>query len=357
MLSEMKIKNFRNIKSFNNTLNPKGNVLIAPNGSGKTNFLESIYLSIFGRSFKPVNSLIELIGPHSNTTRISFVCNNNQIETIVSDINNSVTKKSLLNSKSTTIRKIYDKHSAIVFAPHSVDLVSSAPSLRRKDLDDFLSSLNAIYASHALRYSKILRNRNALIKAVRENPSRKSEMDFWTKELVKSANIIVKARTMFFNDIDNFAINAGEEIFNEHLKFQINYKPNIRDSEDYISRLEDKLKENFTKEIIVGKTLYGPHKDDYEFFYNERNLKYFGSRGEQRIGAFLFKIAQKIYYSSKLNNNPILLIDDIFSELDASHKNNISKFLQSLNSQFILTGSVSSEIPEGILNSSKLLTF
>jgi DNA replication and repair protein RecF len=299
MFVTVSLQNYRNIKEL--SLKDLGSniVISGSNGQGKSNLLEAIFLSTTGRSFRPMNNLSETIGVEGEFNRIELISKNEDIlEMIVSLHDSRLSRKYTLNTKKRSIGTITSKFPVLLFAPHSVDLVSNEPGTRRDDLDSFLVSLSTDYRHAYERYIKVLKNRNALLKAIREQKATRAELGYWTEELINLAGKIYEYRDSFFTAIRPFISQAASKLYSKKSEkdFSIKYIPasvgEIRDGiqditydndqkEKYINVLSNKFADNLEKEIIVGKTLYGPHKDDYELTLKGRNLRYQGSIGQQ----------------------------------------------------------------------------
>lgn len=371
-LDSIHIKNFRNIKEVKTKLSEQGNLIIEKNGQGKTNFLEAIFYSVFGNSFKPIESSSEVVSNGSEFARVETKWGKSggflQLKAVVSTGNtqqnllrsNKLTRTFSVNDKRIPIKKISSKIHILLFAPHSVDLVSGEPKTRREDLDNYLSTLFPEYSGFLQQYNTVLKNRNALLKNIREGKSSKNELTFWTNKLTTLASEIYYLRLKFFNEINEFITIAASELYSNFNDFKVKYLPNISPDEEnelsFLDTLKQKYEDNMEKEIIVGKTLYGIHKDDYELLLNDRNLRFMGSRGQQRIGSFLLKIAQYRFFFHSTNSEMLFLIDDLMSELDDEHRENVAQFLLNEGFQFILTGAVVEEFPKILLDTCKRIS-
>jgi DNA replication and repair protein RecF len=352
MLKHINLQNYRNIENFETNLSSEGNVLVAPNGSGKTNFLESIFYSIKGVTFRPLSSNSEVIGPREPYCKVNLTWDVSQIECVVSNINDSITRKFSVNGKQIPLRKISHKYPLILFAPHSVDLVSGEPSLRRDDLNLFLASVDINYALALNKYESILKNRNALLRNLRIYPTRSGELEIWTSQLVEAGEQIAKRRHNFFSEIKTFVSEVAKEIYSDSDELDLIYNPNTCDNlGNFVNTLFEKFRANQEKEIIVGRTLYGPHKDDYSFIKNSQNLRFYGSRGQQRLAAFIIKMAYFTYFFSIRKEKNLILLDDVFSELDIMHRERLGKYLKALKTQYLLTTSDQKDIPGSLSDS------
>ncbi|MEP7103990.1 MAG: DNA replication and repair protein RecF [Candidatus Dojkabacteria bacterium] len=362
MINQISLKNFRNLDLESIKLSPQSNVIIAPNGSGKTNFIESIYFLVLGKSFKPVENNIQLIGPKEKFFRINLEAeNNDSYELVISNEDNRFTRKLSLNTKKIPVSKILDRLPILLFAPNSVDLVANEPGLRRDDLDNYLSMIDSTYRQNTESYQKVLKNRNVLIKMIREGKSSRNELSFWTNKIADLADYIFKTRLKFFKEINEFLDETVIQMKILDLETKITslyieYKPNLESEiESFKLNLLNKYEENIDKEIIVGKTLYGTHKDDFSILMNGENLRFYGSRGQQRLGVLLFKLSQSNHYFSLKSTKPLFLIDDLMSELDDFNRVLAADLVLGSGNQFILTSADEDEVPEKLQSISNLI--
>lgn len=354
MIQSIKLKNYRNIENLEIDLD-KFNLIIAPNGSGKSNFLESIFYTVFRNSFRPNNNYTELVKNNKDFAKCEiFFDNVNFSELVIANADKS-NRSVKLNAKRASTKKMIEKLPIILFAPHSVDLTNGSPEVRRNDLDNFLSLIKPGYLELLGKYKKVRKNRNAVIKAIGEGNSSKKELKYWTNEISKLNSNIYEVRKEFFEEIKSYVENAYQSIYHDVSEFEIEYLPNLDILQNSYDEFLQKFLDNEEKEIIVGKTLYGTHKDDYKFNFDGKNLRFHGSRGQQRIGSLIFKIAQLNLFEQIKEEKIIFLIDDIMSELDNSHRKNISDFLLSLDNQIILTGADENEIPKSIKDKFRLI--
>lgn len=357
MLKTISIQNYRNLKNLNLDVSPKINLLVATNGSGKTNLLEVIYYSIFGESFRPISGNFELLGNQDELLKIVLEFDFDKLQLVVEKNN----RRFILNNKKIFLSKIAPRFPIIVFAPQSVDLVSREPSLRRQDLDHFLSILDPKYKSLLSKYKTLLRNRNSLIKMIRENKATRTDLEFWTNNLVEVAEEIFKTRVKFFQEI-KIQMKKTVDLLGEYFEndefnsLDVNYISSLEGvvEENFKFILKNKFDDNLEKEIVVGKTLYGIHKDDFQVLLHNKNLRFLGSRGQQRIGILLFKLAEAFYLETKLSIMPLILLDDLMSELDSNNRSKVSSILLKIDAQIFMTTADENEIP-GILRSEATL--
>ncbi len=349
MLKHITIKNFRNLKLLSLDINKRGNIVIASNSSGKTNFLESIYFSIYSDSLRESMSMNELVGDGSEVMYVKTIWDEGILESSFK-LDTKVLIK--FNDKSTIKRKVLEKLSCIVFAPNSVNIVSGEPDIRRKDINNYISSIYPDYYKTLSSYNKFLKNRNSFLKMIRDGKANKSDLDYWTNNLVDLGFDIFKRRYEVFNSLNIEFKEVSKDLksfLSNGSSWELKYLPNTCNSlEEYKVKLLNKFRENIEKEIIVGKTLYGIQKDDYTIELENKSMRFFGSRGQQRIAVLLLKFAQLRFFKSTLDRSSLFLIDDLMSELDNTNREYISNYLLDNDIQFILTTAEEFEIPKSL---------
>jgi DNA replication and repair protein RecF len=356
MIKSVELINYRNIPKAKVELAKGCNILIAPNGFGKTNFLEAIYFSNLRKVFRTSASVYEIVGPDLEQARIEIVMtDNNNIEIVIDKANGKRLFKS--NDKASTKKKVQEEFKIVLFAPHSVDLVNGDPSIRRDDIDDHISQISKAYSDQLNQYKKVLTNRNRIIKIVSEGKSSRETLSFWTEKLAQLCSEIQTARLKFFSEINHDIESVSEILFHDVENVRVKYLPNLESGnlhEFYLAKFND----NLEKEIMIGKTLYGIHKDDFEINYDAgKSIRYYGSRGQQRIASFIIKCSQVFNIYRKTKIFPIMLIDDLMSELDEKHRSNISNFIIENLEQVVITGADIRELPQELISKSNRIVF
>jgi DNA replication and repair protein RecF len=355
MLQTVQLSNYRNL-NLECSLE-KANLLIAPNGSGKSNLLEAIYFSNYGRPFRTILNLEELIGPAESFARADFVWQSGELTLNISQTD-KVERRFIVLGKRQKLSTIVGKRNVVLFAPTTINLVLGEPAVRRDDLDDYLGVLQPDYAIALEAYQNALKNRNAVIKMLADNKPAEREFAHFTKVLVEQAAIIYQIRTEFFINIAPYIATVGDKLFaaDEGFSFTVSYLPNFTPEFDFATELQAKFAANAQKEIIVGKTLYGVHKDDYIFRSKTADLRYRGSRGQQRLAGLAFKLAQLHLLQQTNNAESLILLDDLMSELDSSHRHNCAHYLLEQATQFILTSAEESDVPVELIQATNKIT-
>lgn len=331
-ISNLKLVNFRNYNKLNISLNSNMNIFIGNNASGKTNILESIVLLAITKShrFGNEDNLIKFGKEKAKIT--CKVKDNKLIKELSIEIDKN--KKSFFVNK-TRINRLSNYISnlnIISFTPDDLSIIKSSPNIRRNTLNIQLSQLSKKYLNTLNTYNRILKNRNEYLKMLFTNSiSDKSYFDILTDKLIENAIIIYKIRNEYIDKINENINSIYKELTGDYKKLSINYinNANIKDFSDEGIRasLSKIFKSNYYRELNTGMTLYGPHRDDFEFLIDSNNLKIFGSEGQQRIAIISFKLSEIDIFNEILGTRPVLLFDDVFSELDIKKRNRLLKFI------------------------------
>lgn len=306
MIHSLKLNNFRNFKNKSLEFSENITVIIGPNGVGKTNILESLFLISTGKSFK-ARTEVEMLRYDQDLARIIGEIPNTKLEAIVTKGDNGWPKKRLqVNGIPKRIIDFAGQFKSVLFGPWDMDLVTESPSIRRKFLDSVLSQVDREYRRSILSYEKGLRQRNRLLLRIREEGIPRSQLLFWNQLLIKNGDYISRMREEFIEFVN---IQPG---INKQ-KLELAY--------DKSAISEARLEQYKSEEIASATTLVGPHRDDFIFIADTRELAKYGSRGQQRMSVLWLKLAELNYIEGQTGERPTLLLDDIFSELDHAHRN------------------------------------
>ena len=340
-LVKLNLLNFRNISNLNINFSDGMNIFIGDNAQGKTNILESIVILALTKSHR-IGLNPNIIMFHKKKSHILGNVRNNDL-LVKLEVTFTENEKTLKLNQN-IIRKVAEYISnlnVIVFTPDDLDIIKGSPNIRRNLLNIQLSQMSNLYLNTYNEYNKLLKTRNEYLKILFHNSiADKSYLDIITDKLVEKAIIIYQERKKYIDfineNIGNYFMNiAGfEDLF-------IKYVPNIDfstyDTENLHKALMKTYHKNYYKELNNGMTLYGPHRDDFVFYLNDNDLRYFGSEGQQKLAIMAFKLAEIPIFISYCGTNPVLLLDDIFSELDIKKRNKLFDFIQKNNIQSFIT--------------------
>lgn len=361
ILKQLSVKNFRNYSSANINLSSKVNIFFGKNAQGKTNLLESIYFLSFTKSHR---SFIDnaLIKNDENYLKITGILKNNSLFKTKLEIVLDKDKKSIYVDDD-EYKKIGDyitKLNIIIFYPDDLDIIKGSPNIRRRFLNSEISQYDSNYLIFLNKFRKIQKIRNDYLKKININNNYDEQyFSIINDYYIESSLKIFIIRSNFINELNEIIENIFYDLTG--LKgFHIVYKNSLNlnnfndiDNIEIINIFKEKINNNFDSEIRIGNSLIGPHKDDIEFYLNDLNLKNYGSQGQQRLAVLTTKLSEIEILKKHNLETPILLLDDVFSELDDEKKNRLLKYI-SKDIQTIITTTDLKNIDKKIKKKSKL---
>lgn len=326
-IERLSLSNFRSYKKqvfhFGTT-----NVIVAPNGAGKSNILEAINLLATGMSER-AGLTEEMIALGQEIATVSGVVEHNEERNEVAIVltkgnymgKSTPKRKYLVDGVSRTRATMIGKLSSVLFKPEDMRLVEGSPSRRRKYLDEILSLAHPDYTRALSVYEASLRRRNRLLDSIREGIAKREQLSYWDQSIIKNGNIVTDYRRKYLDYLSQLESSFGS--------YKLAY--------DASTISPSRLLQYEAAEVAVGYTLVGPHKDDFRIISNPkfsnsqmgtgRDLMKFGSRGEQRLAVLFLKLGNLEYLETVLKIKPVLLLDDIFSELDQTHRQEVIKMM------------------------------
>ena len=331
IIKKILLHNFRNYSRLNIDLGPKMNIFIGENAQGKTNILESICVLALTKTYR-YGVEPNLIMHNKENSKISAKVKKDRLINNLEVLINQNNKKVLVNKDE--IRKIGDYISnlnVIMFTPEDLEIVKGSPQVRRNLINIELSQISKKYLNTYNEYNKILKMRNEYLKLLLTSSiADKNYLDIITDKLVEKAVIIYQERKKYLDFINGKINEIYKNITNDEV-LSIKYEPNIIINDYSDESLKEILlktfNNNYKKELNNGITLFGPHRDDFSFYLNNNNLKVFGSQGQQKIAILSFKLAEIDIFKDYSGSNPVLLLDDIFSELDIKKRNKLLDYV------------------------------
>ena len=323
-------------------------ILIGPNGVGKTNVVEAVWLLSSGRSWRTGHDT-ELIRWDKDfarlTANIEKVTPRGHLEPqsgerainielywsskTASDFAAS-TKQLKVNGTKKRLIDLLGIMPCVLFSPESIEMLDGAPAARRRFLDIMLSEMDRSYAVALGDYNKILKERNKLLLAINQKRSKEDELEFWDEKLAEAGIVIVKKRQAAIKFFNIHLAEAYNELSGKKEKMSLRYKETVP-----AERFAETLFSHHERDIAATNTIVGPHRDDWTALLASRDITTFGSRGEFRTAILALVMAQLRYIEQETKEKPILLLDDIFSELDAARRAHLAKIVT--NQQTIIT--------------------
>ncbi|MFA9556237.1 DNA replication/repair protein RecF [Evansella sp. AB-rgal1] len=346
-IDQITIKNYRNYDHLNLQFENKINVIIGENAQGKTNLMEAIYVLAMAKSHRTSKDK-DLIRWDQSFAKVEGQFENRNgpfhMEVVFSNKGkkvkvNHIEKKRLSDYIGTC--------NIIMFAPEDLNLVKGSPQVRRRFLDMEMGQIHSIYLYHLSQYHKVLKQRNQWLKDVSQKKQKLdiTMLEVMTEQLTESASHVIHKRFAFIEKLQQWAQPIHKEISRGKETLEVNYIPSLDVSYEMdLSTLKIKLEADFHRlrenELRRGSTLIGPHRDDLQFLVNGRDIHTFGSQGQQRTTALSIKLAEIELIYEKIGEYPILLLDDVLSELDDHRQSHLLNTIQGKVQTFVTTTSV-----------------
>ncbi|MCC7404677.1 MAG: DNA replication and repair protein RecF [Bdellovibrionales bacterium] len=349
VVRHLKIRNFRNYSHLDLSLRPGVNVLLGENGQGKTNLLEAIFLICRGRSFRPGDTKAWLGPDESSVATIQVVIDRKDQQTDeIKMILGGSRRSFFINGKRSSRGHLMSRYPCVLFSPESLGVIKEGPELRRELLDDLVLSHSPLKSHVVDQYHRALRSRNrwlrdAKLGVVVDRSEANRVLDSMQPGFLSLAVDLTVARLEALQSIlPNFKHHAKKAFPESDVDISVDYsisgvKTSEPDPAAIHQMMETRLAQLRNAELDSGTSLVGPHKHDIEFLFAGNNSRFFCSQGQQRALILSFKIAQIMYHYGVHQEYPILLLDDVLSELDQQRRTNLIEALKSIRSQILVT--------------------
>ena len=357
ILKKINLINFRNLKKQIITFDKKTNIFIGDNAQGKTNLLESIYFLALTKSYRTND--FNLINKDEEFTKVkgeikdtTSIAKNLSVELV-----NDQKKVKINNNEISKIADYITNLNVVLVSPEDINILQGTPAERRNFLNIELSQLSKNYIKKYNEFNKILKIRNNYLKMLynSSNPDRRY-LDSLTENLIDREIEIYQERKKFIDLINSNVSNIYEDIIgikNFHIIYETNIEFDNFETEYLKEKLTKKYNDSLKKEIENGMTLYGPHRDDLVFLIKEDDIKIFGSQGQQKVAIIALKLSEIPVFKKITNTNPIILLDDVFSELDIKTRNKLINFIPE-DIQVIITSNDTRGINKKFLDNAKI---
>lgn len=310
------------------------NIFYGDNAQGKTNILEAVYLSGTTKSHRGTK----------DKDMIQFGANESHIETIVekNDIKYQIDMHLKKNSpKGIAINKIPIRKASelfgiiniVFFSPEDLNIIKNGPGERRRFIDLELSQLDKVYLNNLSNYNRIVNQRNHLLKEIDYNKGALETLDIWDMQLIQYGNKIVERRKKFIEEINKIISNIHKKLTGNREDIKIVYEP----SNGALS-FEQALLKNKEKDLRIKSTSVGPHRDDIAFLVSDIDIRKYGSQGQQRTAALSLKLSEIELVKQSIHDTPVLLLDDVLSELDKHRQNYLLDSIHDIQTLITCTG-------------------
>lgn len=319
IVESVELKDYRNYEFLDMNFNEHVNIIYGDNAQGKTNILESIYMCSTSKShrgskdreivrFGEDESHIKLsVLKHGMKYRIDMHLKKNKTKGIA--VNGIPIKKAV---------ELFGIINIVFFSPEDLNIIKNGPSERRRFMDMELSQLDKIYLSNLVNYNKVLNQRNKLLKDIAFSPSEQlmQTLDIWDMQLVKYGSLIIKGRKIFIEKINTIISDIHSRLTGGIENIKVCYVPDVD-----VNYFEEEVRNSRQKDIKYKVTGKGPHKDDLIFLINDNDVRKYGSQGQQRTAALSLKLSEIELVKLVIKDTPVLLLDDVLSELDSNRQN------------------------------------
>ncbi|MCQ2550245.1 MAG: DNA replication/repair protein RecF [Lachnospiraceae bacterium] len=344
VINSLELSNFRNYKNLHMEFDKGTNILYGDNAQGKTNVLEAIFLSATTKSHKSSKDT-DIINFEEEEAHIRTFLEKDDIETRV-DMHLRKSKSKGIAVDGVKIKKaaeILGILNVIFFSPEDLSIIKNGPSERRRFVDMELCQLDSFYLYNLNNYNKIINQRNKLLKDISFNPSLKDTLNIWDSQAASYGSKIIERRKLFVEQLNDIIFDIHKNLSGgkEHLK--IIYEPNVT-----MENLEKEMIANQEKDIKLKMTSVGPHRDDFSFHVKKVvdgqeqdisiDIRKFGSQGQQRTAALSLKLSEIELVKKLTNDTPVLLLDDVLSELDSNRQNFLLSTLGDIQTIITCTG-------------------
>lgn len=333
-IKSVQLKGYRNYKDSVIYFDKGTNILYGDNAQGKTNVLESIFMCATTKSHKGSKDK-EIVGFDEEEAHVTLYLDKSGSE-IKIDMLLRKDKSKIVAVNGSKIRKateLLGLLNVVLFSPEDLSIIKNGPSERRRFIDIELCQLDGIYLYNLSKYNKIIEQRNKLIKDSYMNSELIETLNIWDMQLVSYGNLIIEKRKKFINELNEIIGQVHNKLTDGKEKLEIIYEPDVEPE-----LFEKTLKKNRDKDIKYKMTGTGPHRDDFSFIVNDIDIRKFGSQGQQRTAALSLKLSEIEIVKRLTGHVPVLLLDDVLSELDNNRQNYLLKTIGEIQTIITCTG-------------------
>lgn len=333
-IKTIELKNYRNYEKLQLGFSDGTNILYGDNAQGKTNILEAVYVAGTSKSHRGSKDK-ELIRFGEQEAHIRIIVVRNEHEYQI-DMHLKEHKAKGIAINRVPIRKaaeLFGILNIVFFSPEDLHIIKNGPSERRRFLDMELCQLDKIYLSDLTSYNKVLGQRNKLLKDMIFKPELEETLSVWNMQLVQYGSRIIERRERFIEELSTIVHEIHHKISGEKEELKLLYEPSVR-----VEEYEKELMRNYEKDLKYCQTSVGPHRDDLLFRIGEVDLRRFGSQGQQRTSALSLKLSEIQLVKQSIHDTPILLLDDVLSELDSNRQNYLLNSIGDIQTIITCTG-------------------
>lgn len=333
MIKSIKLYNFRSYGLYEANFSDNGTVIVGPNGTGKTNLLEAVYVALRGNSFR--GSLADCMTSGADQTSLLLESSTDTRRIQLHKFAGTISKTFIVNDSKSKILLRKHRLPVVLFEPEELRLITSSPTRRRDFLDGLISRLDDSYERNLRAFNRTLLQRNELLKKHQENAATwRDHLFAWDIKYVQLAAELAQARANFLYNHESQLSTLYTSLAGKTTAFSVDYLPSVA-MENYEQLLLDRLGRSRDYEIATGHTSCGPQREDFLISLHNQPASKVASRGEMRTIMLAFKLLELELQTAKTRTKPVILMDDVFSELDSTREKLLQETIQ--NHQFIVT--------------------
>ncbi len=336
VIESVDLQNFRNYRFLDMVFNEKTNIIYGDNAQGKTNILESLYVSATSRSHRG-NKDKEMIRFGEEEAHIKVRIKKHGMDYRI-DMHLKKNKPKGIAVNGVPIKKaaeLFGVMNIVLFSPEDLSIIKNGPAERRRFMDMELSQLDKIYLNSLVNYNKVIIQRNKLLKELsfEYNREKLETLDIWDIQLVRYGSAVIRAREELIRQIGGIVSDIHAKLSGGKEILEIRYAPCVSQQS-----FEEQVRAARERDIRLKATGTGPHKDDLIFYIGGQDVRRFGSQGQQRTAALSLKLAEIELVKKRVNDTPVLLLDDVLSELDSSRQNFLLNSMNDIQTIITCTG-------------------
>lgn len=334
IIESIELKNYRNYENLQLELSPGTNIFYGDNAQGKTNILESVYVCCTTKSHKGSKDK-EMIRFGEDEAHIKLTVRKQDVPYRI-DMHLKKNKAKGIAINGIPIRKaseLFGIVNVVFFSPEDLNIIKNGPAERRRFLDLELCQLNKLYVHGLIQYNRVVTQRNKLLKELSFHPEYEETLDVWDLQLAQYGRQVIEYRTDFVKQLNEMIVGIHNQLSGGKEHLEIFYEPNVE-----AEKLEDALEKNRDSDLRQRTTGIGPHRDDISFIVNGIDIRRFGSQGQQRTAALSLKLAEIELVKYLVKDYPVLLLDDVLSELDGSRQEHLLAGIDHIQTMITCTG-------------------
>ena len=334
IIQSLKLKNFRNYELLNLEFHPVTNIFHGDNAQGKTNILEAVYLAGTTKSHRGTKDRDMIsFGKEESHIEVEVLKKGVRFRIYIHLKKNSPKGAAINRMPVKRASELFGIINLVFFSPEDLNIIKDGPAQRRRFMDLELSQLDKIYLNNLADYNRVVNQRNRLLKEMAFQDNLRDTLDIWDLQLIRYGELVMEGRRKFIREINEIVGEIHEKLTGGKERLVMEYEPSTGEMS-----LEEAVKKNRERDIRMKSTSAGPHRDDICFRIHDMDIRKFGSQGQQRTAALSLKLAEIEIVKRVIHDTPVLLLDDVLSELDKHRQNYLLDSIHDIQTLITCTG-------------------